>query len=654
MMPLALVRDERRQGCPRIPTRRSDDMTPATDATRRANEELLARLPFGDTDDFDLAERGFLAALPDTVTTGDGRPVWDSRRFDFVDGDAPDTVNPSLWRQERLSGRAGLFEVTERIYQVRSLDLSNISFVRGATGWIVLDPLITAEVAAAALELVNDHVERLPVTAVVFSHSHADHFGGVRGVCSPEDVAAGRVRIVAPEGFTFEAVSENVMAGNAMTRRASYMYGNLLPPSPTGQVGAGLGKTTSTGTFGLLEPTDHVGHDVDSIVLDGVELRTLYTPDTEAPAEFVFLLPAWGALWTAEVVTHVQHNLYTLRGAQVRDALAWAKSIDTMIARFGADTELVFASHHWPTWGHDASVALLRTQRDTYRYLHDETLRLANRGETMLEIAERLELPPVLARTWSSRGYYGSVNHNVKAIYQRYLGFFDGNPATLHPHPPVEAAQRYVAYMGGADAILARARADHEAGDDRWVAEVVKHVVFADPGNQAARELLADALTQLGYRAESGPWRNFYLTGAKELRDGVMVLPTPTTSSPDVIAAMPTSLILDYLAIRLEHPEATELAGTTLLELTDVGERHLLELSNGVLHNRTLTEDEQVATDATFTTTRTWLDALLATDDPAAALTSGTGIAVEGDASPLLAVFALLDDFPFWFDIVTP
>jgi alkyl sulfatase BDS1-like metallo-beta-lactamase superfamily hydrolase len=629
-------------------------MQAATEATSRANAALIDRLPFEETGDFDLVDRGFLAPLPDAVTTADGRPVWDSHRFDFVAGDAPDTVNPSLWRQELLSGRGGLFEVVDGIYQVRSLDLSNISFVRGETGWIVLDPLITAEVAAAALELVNTHVERRPVTAVVYSHSHADHFGGVRGVCTPEDVAAGRVRIVAPEGFTFEAVSENVMAGNAMSRRASYMYGNLLPPSPTGQVGAGLGKTTSTGTFGLLAPTDLVGHDVSSIVLDGVELQTLYTPDTEAPAEFVFLLPAWKALWTAEVVTHVQHNLYTLRGAQVRDALAWSKAIDTMIARFGAATDLVFASHHWPTWGHDASLALLRTQRDTYRYLHDETLRLANRGETMLEIAEQLELPPALANTWSSRGYYGSVNHNVKAIYQRYLGFFDGNPATLHPHPPVEAAKRYVTYMGGADAILERARADHEAGDDRWVAEVVRHVVFADPDNTAARELLADALTQLGYQAESGPWRNFYLTGAKELRDGVMVLPTPSTASPDLIAAMPTSLILDYLAIRLKHLDAAELTGSTLLVLTDVEERHLLELSNGVLHNRPVAADDDVVADATVTTTRSWLDDLLAQPDPAAALTGGDGIEVAGDPTALLAVFGLLDDFAFWFEIVRP
>lgn len=629
-------------------------MNEPTPATIAANAALRTSLPFDDTDDFARAERGWLAPLPDTVTTADGGAVWDARKFDFIAGEAPATANPSLWRQEWLNGVGGLFEVVDGIYQVRNLDLSNISFVRGETGWIVLDPLITAEVAAAALELVNTHVERRPVTAVVYSHSHADHFGGVRGVCSPEDVAAGRVRIVAPEGFTFEAVSENVMAGNAMSRRASYMYGNLLPPSPTGQIGAGLGKTTSTGSFGLLEPTDLIGHAETSLVLDGVELQTLYTPDTEAPAEFVFLLPAWRALWTAEVVTHVQHNLYTLRGAQVRDALAWAKAIDGMIARFGAHTDLLFASHHWPTWGHEEALALLRSQRDTYRYLHDETLRLANHGETMVEIAEQLELPPALASTWSSRGYYGSVNHNVKAIYQRYLGFFDGNPANLHPHPPKAAAERYVAYMGGAEAILERARADHEAGDDRWVAEVVKHVVFADPDNVEARGLLADALTQLGYQAESGPWRNFYLTGAKELRDGVVVLPTPSTSSPDVVAAMPTGLILDYLSVRLRHAAAAELTGTTLLELTDVGERFLLELSNGVLHSRPVDGRADQAADATFITTRVRLDQLLMSDDPAAAVSSGEGVEISGDPSALFAAFGLLDDFPFWFEIVAP
>jgi alkyl sulfatase BDS1-like metallo-beta-lactamase superfamily hydrolase len=627
-------------------------MSEATRATREANAALLAGLPFDDTTDFALTERGFIAPLPATVMTAAGdRPAWSSEAFDFVDGDPPDTVNPSLWRQERLNSRGGLFEVVEGIYQVRNLDLATMSFIRGETGWIVVDPLVTAEPAAAALELVNTHVERLPVTAVIFTHSHADHFGGVRGVCSPVDVDAGRVRIVAPVGFTAEAVSENVMAGTAMTRRASYMYGNLLGASPAGQVGSGLGKTTSSGTFGLLQPTDLIGHDERAITLDGVELETLYTPDTEAPAEFVFFLPAWRALCTAEVVSHTMHNLYTLRGAQVRDALAWSKAIDAMITRWAADTDLVFASHHWPTWGREESLALLRAQRDVYRYLHDETLRLANRGETMLELAEQVTLPPGLARTWSVRGYYGSVNHNVKAVYQRYLGFFDGNPANLHPHPPVAAATRYVRYMGGPEAVLERARADYDAGDYRWVAEVVKHVVFADPDHRAARELLADALVQLGYQAESGPWRNFYLTGAKELRDGVMVLPTPMAMTPDVIEAMDTGLILDYLAIRIRHQEVAGLAASVQLVLPDIGESYVLELSNGVLHHRHGTAT--APTDATVTMPRSQLNAVLASGEPAKILTA-QDVRVDGDATALRRMFDALDDFPFWFNIVTP
>lgn len=484
---------------------RNDDMSEPTEATRHANRAVLGALPFEETTDVGNARRGFIAPLPDAVMTADGaRSVWDAVAFDFIDGDAPATVNPSLWRQEQLNRAGGLFEVADGIYQVRNLDLATMSFIRGETGWIVVDPLTTAETAAAALALVAEHLGARPVTAVIYTHSHADHFGGVRGVASQEDVEAGRVRIVAPEGFTEQAVSENVMAGTAMSRRATYMYGNLLPPSPTGMVGSGLGKTNSSGMLGLLEPTDLIGHGDRSIELGGVVFETLYTPETEAPAELVFFLPAWQALCTAEIVTHTLHNLYTLRGAQVRDALAWSKAIAAMIAQWGAGTELIFASHHWPTWGHEASRALLTAHRDAYRFLHDETLRRINHGQTMLEIAEELELPAALAATWSLRGYYGSVSHDVKAIYQRYIGFFDGNPANLHPHPPVEAARRYVEYMGGAERILKRARADHEAGDDRWVAEVVSHVVFADPEDREARALLADAYTQLGYQAESG------------------------------------------------------------------------------------------------------------------------------------------------------
>jgi alkyl sulfatase BDS1-like metallo-beta-lactamase superfamily hydrolase len=628
-------------------------MTTPTEPTRRRNEALLEALAFEDVSDFDDTRRGFIAPLPDTVTTADGsRAVWDAVAFDFIEGAAPASVNPSLWRQEQLNRAGGLFEVVDGIYQVRNLDLATMSFIRAETGWIVVDPLTTAETAAAALALVREHIEDRPVTAVVYTHSHADHFGGVRGVTSQEDVDAGRVRIVAPEGFTTEAVSENVMAGTAMSRRATYMYGTLLPASPTGMVGSGLGKTNSSGTFGLLEPTDLVGHDDLAIELDGVTFETLYTPETEAPAELVFFLPTWQALCTAEIVTHTLHNLYTLRGAQVRDALAWSKAIDAMMSRWGAYTELIFASHHWPTWGHEAAHRLLTAHRDLYRYLHDETLRRINHGQTMLEIAEELELPEVLASTWSLRGYYGSVNHDVKAIYQRYIGFFDGNPANLHPHPPVEAARRYVEYMGGAERILERARADHAAGDDRWVAEVVKHVVFADPDNLDARELLADAFTQLGYQAESGPWRNFYLTGAKELRDGVVAPPgNVSTVTPDVIAAMETGLILDYVAIRLRHADAADLRTTIELVLSDVEERYVLELSNGVLHHRPWAGRTEV--DATVTLPRSRLNRLLGEVD-ADDLLTGDDVEVTGDTTAFRTMLGMLDGFAFWFDIVTP
>ena len=629
--------------------------TDVTEATRRAHAAVLEASPFDDTADLAAVDRGFIAPLPDEVRLHEGdRPVWNARAFDFIDGDAPATVNPSLWRQEGLNRAGGLFEVAAGIYQVRNLDLATMSFIRGESGWIVVDPLTSAETAAAALALVQSHVEQRPVSTVIFTHSHADHFGGVRGVVSQEDIDAGQVRIIAPEGFIREAVSENVMAGTAMSRRASYMYGSLLPPGPTGTVGSGLGKTTSSGTFGLLEPTDLVGHDVDSLVLDGIEVETLYTPDTEAPAEFVFFLPAWGALCTAEVVTHNLHNLYTLRGAQVRDALAWSQAIDAMLARWGRQTELIFASHHWPTWGHDASHDLLVAQRDGYRYLHDETLRRINHGETMLEIAEQVELPAALAATWSLRGYYGSVNHNVKAIYQRYLGFFDGNPANLHPHPPVEAARRYVDYMGGADHIVARARADHEAGDDRWVAEVLKHVVFADPDNTEARRLLADALTQLGYQAESGPWRNFYLTGAQELRDGVVIPPAEiSTVTPDVIEAMDTSLILDYVSVRLRHAEVADLRTSVALVLPDVGEHYRLELSNGVLHHRATGGEPAADVEVSVTMPRARLNQLLGEVD-VAELLAQDDVAIDGDATTFRRLLEELDDFGFWFDIVTP
>jgi alkyl sulfatase BDS1-like metallo-beta-lactamase superfamily hydrolase len=505
--------------------------------------------------------------------------------YAFTKGDAPDTVNPSLWRQAKLNMIHGLFEVTDGIYQVRGYDLSNISFVRSDTGWIVLDPLITVESARAALALVNETLGERPVVAVIYSHSHADHFGGVRGVTTSEAVSQGRVRIVAPEGFVHHAVSENVLAGNVMTRRAAYMFGRLLPAGERGRVDAGLGKTTSVGRVSIIEPTDIISETGTTLTIDGVEIVFQNTPNAEAPAEFMFYFPQHKAFYAAEEANAVLHNLYTLRGAQVRNGSDWAKWLDQAIDLFGADLEVVFGGHHWPRWGREEAVAYLASQRDLYKYIHDQTLHLANMGLTPLEIAEKLRLPDAIGLEWFNRGYYGTVSHNSKATYQLYLGFFDGNPANLNPHPPEQAGRRYVELAGGAEALLSHARAAYARGDYRWVAEVVKHLVFAEPDNRAARWLEADALEQLGYQAESGPWRNFYLTGAQELRatGAGKVATTLSATSSDILAGMSTALFFDYLAIGLNGEKAADVDMTIELEFPDRDEQWLLVISRGVL-----------------------------------------------------------------------
>lgn len=562
------------------------DSKPASDATRRAHARFARRLDFDDERDFDLARRGLLAAETSLMIPADaGGVAWDMSTYAFVDGDPPPTVNPSLWRQAKLNRIHGLFEVVEGIYQVRGYDLSNISFVRGETGWIVIDPLITVESARAALALVNRTLGERPVVGVIYSHSHADHFGGVRGVVSSEDVEAGRVRIVAPEGFVYHAVSENVVAGNAMTRRAAYMFGRLLPPGERGRVDAGLGKTTSVGRVSVIPPTDVVRETGTKLTIDGVEIVFQNTPNAEAPAEFMFYFPHRRAFYAAEEANATLHNLYTLRGAQVRNGADWATWLDEAIVLFGDDFEVVFGGHHWPRWGREEGVAYLASQRDLYKYIHDQTLHLANQGYTPLEIAERLELPESLARRWHNRGYYGTVSHNSKATYQLYLGFFDGHPANLEPHPPVEAGRRYVELAGGPDALLAHARSAYDRGDYRWVAEVVKHLVFADPGDERARWLLADAFEQLGYQAESGPWRNFYLTGARELRatePGLEATGIAGTSR-DILDGMSTDMFFDYLAVGLDGRKAADVEMAIELEFPDRDEQWLLEISNGVL-----------------------------------------------------------------------
>ncbi|TCI97616.1 alkyl sulfatase dimerization domain-containing protein [Aeromicrobium sp. IC_218] len=624
------------------------DASPAVVAQQRA---VLDTLPFSDVRDFDAVRRGLVARRePNAVTAEDGRVVWDNDTYGFLTGDAPDTVNPSLWRQSTLVAADGLFEVVPGVYQVRGLDLSNISFVEGDTGVIVIDPLISTETAAAALDLYREHRGDRPVTGVIYTHSHVDHFGGVKGVTSQEDVDAGRVPVLAPEGFVEHAVAENVYAGTAMGRRAGYMYGAALPRSPRGALGAGLGQTTSTGTVTLIAPTVEITTTGQEEVVDGVRIVFQMAPDTEAPSEMLFYFPDLKALCAAEDATHTLHNLLTLRGALVRDPHVWSTYLTETLDLFGAEVEIVFASHHWPTWGNADVVEFLTLQRDLYAYLHDQTLRMLNQGLTGSEIAEQITLPPALEDAWSTRGYYGSVSHDVKAIYQRYMGWFDGNPAHLWEHTPVEKAVRYVALGGGADAVVAHGRDALEAGDLRWAAEVLSHVVFAEPDHPTARELLADTLEQLGYGAENGTWRNFYLSGAYELRNGGFGTPT-VTASPDMVAELSPGMLFDALAVQVDGPAAWDERLTIDVVLTDADERYRLRLAHGVLVHSAAPQTG--APDATLTTTRRGLTAL-ATGPLTSERLTAAGIAVDGDASALTRLAAVLDPGDPDFAIVTP
>jgi alkyl sulfatase BDS1-like metallo-beta-lactamase superfamily hydrolase len=628
---------------------------PATTHTRRVNDALAAELPLDEPSDAQRNQRGLLAQADGLVLTSasSGRVVWDMDRFRFISGPAPDTVNPSLWRQEQLNNMHGVFELADRVYQVRGYDISNISFIEGDRGWIVIDPLTTTETAAAALAQLNATVGERPVTGVIYTHSHADHFAGAYGVISADDARSGRVPVMAPAGFVEEAVRENVIAGAAMLRRAGYMYGGLLPADPQGLVGSGLGRTLPrNGESGLIAPTDDITTTGEERVVDGVRMVFQMTPGTEAPAEMNFFFPDLRALCMAENCTCVMHNLYTPRGAHIRDGLAWSKYIHEALLTFADRAELCFASHNWPVWGTEAIAEYLVTQRDTYRYLHDQTMRLANRGLTSVEIAEELDLPDSLASTFNNRGYYGTVSHNAKATYQKYLGWFDGNPANLEPLPPEESGRRYVAMMGGADAVVARATEAFAAGEYRWVAQVVNHVVFAEPDHAGARGLQADALEQLGYQAESGPWRNFYLTGAQELRDGVARRGSAGAGSPlRMLQALPVDMIFDSLAVRLDGPRADGIRRTVNWEFTDLGQQWVLGLDHGALHHH---RGEAPDPDASLRLTHaTFVEVLAGVTDLADAVTSGA-IVIEGDGGALIELFGLLEEPDHTFNIVTP
>lgn len=602
--------------------------------------------------DFEEARRGLVAPFdPPVVEDAQGRTVWDLRSYDFLDGEPPETAHPNLWRQSQLTRIAGLFELAPGFYQLRGFDLSNMHVVEGDEGIVVIDPLVSAETAAAALALYREHRGERPVTGLIYTHSHVDHFGGAKGVVSAEEVEAGRIPVLAPAGFLHHAVSENVFAGTAMGRRAGYMYGALLERGPEGQVGSGLGQTTSLGSITLIPPTVEIGETGQTEILDGVAMTFQLTPGTEAPAEMNIHFPNAKVLCVADNVARSMHNILTPRGALVRDPRIWARYLDEAIELFGTQSEVLFSGHHWACWGRERIVDLLEKQRDLYTYLHDQTLRLLNKGHTGPEIAELVELPPSLAEKWHCREFYGSVSHNTKAIYQRYMGWFDGNPAHLWEHPPREQARRYVEFMGGAEAVLEKARRSFERGDYRWVAEVVNHVVFAEPENEAARELQADALERLGHGAENATWRNFFLMGAKELREGIGGTPT-SPAPPDIVANLTVAQLLDAMAIRLDGPRAWDSHLRIDWVIAEPDEEHALTVRNGVLHHRS--GRHEPAADAALLVDRQGLDQLLLKTADIAELIECDRLRFEGNGEKIGELLGLLDEPDTSFPIVTP
>lgn len=628
---------------------------PATKATIAANKQVLKQLPFNDKTDFENAQKGLIATQDVvTITNAEGAPVWDLesyKKYISLDKASPDSVNPSLWRNAQLNMINGLFEVTDGIYQVRGYDLSNITFVKGDKGWIVFDPLISKEAAKAALDFVNKELGERPVTGVIYSHSHLDHFGGVRGIVDEKDVLSGKVPVIASHEFTEHAVSENVIAGNAMGRRAIYMYGALLPRNEFGGVNGGLGQTTSTGEATLIAPTDYIEKTGEERTIDGVKMVFQYTPGTEAPTEMNTWFPEKKALWMAENSTHTMHNILTLRGAQVRDALKWSTYLNETIETWGDDVEVKFQSHHWPVWGQEAVVDYLKKQRDIYKFTHDQSVRLMNQGYTGEEISEMITLPESLENNWATRGYYGTLRHNSRAVYQRYMGWYTGNPSDLNNLPPADAAKKYVDYMGGERAVLKKAKKDFEKGNYRWTAEVLKHVVFANPDSNKGKALLADSYEQLGYQAESGPWRSVYLQAAYELRNGVPQSGELTTASPDIIKNMPPQMLFDYLSVRILPEKAEGKKFTINIEFTDLKEAYTLSMENSVLNYTT-----EVIKDADVSlklSKKTLDDVQLGKTTLEKAAEDGT-LKMKGDAQVFKDFMAMLDNFKFWFNIVTP
>ena len=617
-------------------------------------QAVLKALPFSDTADFDDAARGFLGSIePAKITSASGRTVWSLEPYGFLgQAESPPTVNPSLWRQSRLNMNHGLFEVVPGVYQVRGLDIANMTLIEGDSGVIVVDTLTSIEGARAAMELYFRHRGKKPVAAVIFTHTHTDHWGGARGVLDGAALASGRVPIIAPNLFMEHAVSENIIAGPAMLRRAQYQFGPFLARGPRGQVDCGLGKSMAAGAVALLRPTDLIMATGDKRVIDGVEFEFQMAPNSEAPAEMHFFIPRYKLLNLAENCTHNFHNLLPFRGADVRDALAWSKYLNEALRIWGGKADTMCGQHHWPVWGRERIDTMIRQQRDLYKFTHDQTIRLMNHGLTATEIAETIRLPKSLEGAWHSRGYYGHIRHNVKAIYQKYLGWYDGNPVNLDPLPPVEGGKKYVEYMGGSDAILARARKDFANGDFRFVAQALSHLVFAEPDNQAARAMLADTFEQLGYAAESSTWRNTYLFGAQELRHGMPSTPPRPPLPRETLAALRTEQLWDVLGVRLNGPKAEGKRIVLNWSFSDTGETFVLNLDNSALTYSGGVQSNNA--DASFMLARATLDEVIAKQTSFPEAVAAGKIKVAGNAMQLAELIGLMDEFPRMFEIVEP
>ena len=623
---------------------------PASPATIAAQRAEAAALPTEDGRDADLASRGFLGTRADPVIKAkDGRPVWNLDAYAWMDGKAPDTVNPSLWRHQSILRKHGLFALSDGMWQVRGFDISNMTVIRGKTGWILVDPLTNRETAAAAMELVNAKLGPRPVTAVIYTHSHGDHYGGIRGVVSQDDVKAGKVAIIAPDKFIEETSSESVMAGPAMGRRVNYQFGGSLTPGPMGQMGSGIGSALPAGEVTLIAPTMTIQKTGEKHAVDGVALEFQMVPETEAPAEMNVMFAEAKTLLVGELATCSLHNILTPRGAKVRDAHAWAGYLTEAIALYGARTESFAASHCWPRFGKDEVRSFLGAQRDNYKYLHDQSVRMMNTGMTQAEMAEAIKPPTAISGQWFNKGYYGTYSHNSKAVYQRYLGWYDAVPANLNPWPPEVRSKKYVAAMGGAAKVLGVAKKAMADGDYRWSADILNQLIFADPANKVGRAALADSYEQLGYQAEASTWRNMYLSAARDLRMGVK--PGAMVQSVDTISAIPTALLLDSVATRLDPA----VVGTKSLALnfvfSDRGEKAKISVGNAVMVSEMGAGHATPA--ATVTAPRQLFLAMLILKMPLAQL-EAAGLKIEGDRAAVEALQAALDPMPGPFNIVEP